>query len=157
MFIDSNLEFADDVDITNAVATGVKKGTARDVRPNVTDNATVDFQSGEQLYLVVEITEAVTSAGSASVQFLLTTADNEALSTNPENIWYSGAIGKDDLVVGKRFIASLPTADYKRWLGIRVTTGTATTTAGKINAFITKDVTNWTSTATRVPATDPAS
>ena len=44
-------------------------------------------------------------------------------------------------------MAALPMGTYERYLGVLCTTGTTTTTAGKINAFLTKDVARWIATA----------
>jgi len=81
----------------------------------------------------------------------LTTSTETALSGGTtKNIYTTGTLTIGNFTVGKRFIASLPNEDYHRYLGIRGTATGANVTAGAINAFITKDVTNWTSTNTRV-------
>tara|TARA_R100001460_G_scaffold16799_3_gene36622 strand:- start:21675 stop:22133 length:459 start_codon:yes stop_codon:yes gene_type:complete len=150
MLIDKSLEMADAVDISASAGGPTKVGTGIDLRPvGVTDNATLDMSVGENLQFVVDFTTAVLSGGSATVNVHLTTADNEALTSNPVDIFTTGAQAKADLIVGKRFRVALPKADYKRFLGVRITTGTATTTAGAINAFLVKDVNAWTSTDTR--------
>ena len=48
------------------------------------------------------------------------------------------------LAVGKTLMAvELPKGVYERYLGILCTTGTTTTTAGKVNAFLTNDPVSW--------------
>jgi len=149
MIIDSSLEMADAALITNAVAANVKKGDAINLHPLIADNATVDFSAGEQMFFVLEVTTAFVGSG-ASVNILLTTATDEALTGTPITIWETTVLGVGSFPVGTRWKISLPKADYKQWLGLRVTTSGATTTAGAVNAFLTKDVNQWTSTNTRV-------
>ena len=48
---------------------------------------------------------------------------------------------------GTILMAALPLGTYERYLGILATIGTTTVTAGKINAFLTKDVARWMATA----------
>jgi hypothetical protein len=148
MFIDSSLEMADGVDFFMAQGGPTKKGSAINIRSRIGDNATIDLSAGEPLYVVIEITTAWVGSG-ASVNIQLTTADNEALTTNPVNIWETGSEGIADLVVGKRWIVNMPEHDYKAWLGLRITVGSADTTAGAMNVYLAKDVSNWTSTDTR--------
>tara|TARA_R100000353_G_scaffold150048_1_gene108460 strand:+ start:764 stop:1237 length:474 start_codon:yes stop_codon:yes gene_type:complete len=155
MLIDKSLEMADAVSIAATTGGPTKVGTGIDLRPvGVLDagNATLDMSVGENLQFVVDFTTAVASDGAATVNVHLTTADNEALTSNPVDIFTTGATGKAELIAGKRFRVALPKADYKRFLGVRITTAGATTTAGAINAFLVKDVNAWTSTDTRVAA-----
>ena len=158
MFIDSELEMCDGQSAILTTAAGITKlGDHLDVRPNGTgDNTTVDLSIGEPLYLVIEVTTAFVGSG-ASFKFDLTTSTETALTGGTtKNIFTTGTLSVSNYTVGKRFISTLPTEDYHRYLGIRGTATGANVTAGAFNAFITKDVSNWTGSATRVPATDPA-
>lgn len=151
MFIDSNLEFCDAASAALDTGDGITKlGNHKDVHPLTGDNATVDLSGGEPIYLVIEVTTAFVGSG-ASYKLDLTTSTETALSGGTtKNIYTTGTLTIGNFTVGKRFIASLPNEDYHRYLGIRGTATGANVTAGAINAFITKDVTNWTSTDTRV-------
>lgn len=148
MLIDSSLEIGDATAFTVAVATA-KQGSAINLRALIADNATIDLSAGEPLYVVIEITDTVTSDGSATMNLQLVTATNDALSGSPVNIWETGVEVFGYFAAGKRYIINLPKADYKAYLGLKTTVGTAVITAGSFNAFITKDVANWSSTNTR--------
>jgi len=154
MFIDSSLEFADNtsVPLTGTATDDLMIGEI-DLRPvGVSDNTTVDFSAGEPLYLVIEVNTAISGAGS-SYAFSLYTDDvstTAGAESAGQQIFDTGLKGVNRNA-GKRHVFSLPEADYQRYLTLhgRSDNGTAPT-AGAITAFITKDVTNWTSTDTRV-------
>ena len=157
MFIDSTLEIADNTDVKlNTSAGQTKIGSEIDVHSLISDNTTIDLSGGEPIYLVIEVTAAFVGSG-ASYEFDLTTSTETALTGGTtKDIWTTGPIAITELVVGKRYITTLPEADYHRYLGLRGTAPSANVTTANINAFLTKDVTNWQGSATRVPATDPA-
>ena len=160
MFIDSNLEFADDAAVpTTGTGTQNLMIGEIDLRPvGVSDNTTVDFSAGEPLYVVIEVTTAISGAGT-QYAFSLFTDDVQttAGSTSSGVQIFDTGLNTSHRTLGKRIIITLPEADYQRYLTVHGRSDNATApTAGKINAFITKDVVNWTGTSTRVPATDPA-
>ena len=152
MLIDSNLEMCDATSAALTTAAGITKvGDHIDIHPLTGDNATIDLSGGEPIYLVIEVTTAFVGSG-ASYKIELTTSTETALTGGTtENIWTTGSLGLSSgaWAAGERWIATLPRADYYRYLGIRGTATGANVTAGAINAFITKDVENWTSTDTR--------
>lgn len=156
MFIDSSLEFADAEDVNDGTGFSVI-GDVKDVRPvGVSDNALADLSAGEPLYVVIEVAENLAGPTSYELRFYTHTASTGV--TSGVQMWTTGTVLTADFVVGKRWIFSLPEHEdgYERYLAIAgARTGNAVTT-GQINAYITKDVRNWTGTATRVPATDPA-
>jgi hypothetical protein len=164
MFIDSNLEFADDkaVPTTGTGTQNLMIGEI-DLRPAGEDSdaspvKTVDFSAGEPIYLVIEVTTAIAGAGS-QYAFSLFTDDVEtsAGATSSGSQIFDTGLSTTNRTAGKRIIVTLPKADYQRYLTLHGRSDNATApTSGKINAFITKDVVNWSSTTTRVPATDPA-
>ena len=158
MFIDSSLEIADNTDVKLNNGVTAKLGNEIDLRGDkaILDNATVDLSAGEKMFLVIEVTASFVGSG-ASYKFNLTTSTESALTGGTtKDIWTSGNQGVAELVKGKRYIANLPEAEYHRFLGLRGTATGANVTTANINAFLTKDVTNWQGSATRVPATDPA-
>ena len=154
MFIDSNLEFAD-----NAAVPTTGTGTQNlmigeiDLRPvGISDNTTVDFSAGEPLYLVIEVTTAIVGDGSSYAFSVFTdnVQTSEGATSNGTSIFDTG-LSSTHRTAGKRIIAALPEANYERYLTLHGRSDNTTApTSGKINAFITKDVTNWTSTNTRV-------
>lgn len=143
MIIDSRGEFADAE--TLATATG------RALVGDVVDlgAASRDVGEGETLYLVVQVDTAVTSAGSATVDFELVSDDAAAIATDGSATVHAstGAIGKADLTAGYQRAIALPQGTYERYLGVISNVGTAALTAGKVNAFLTKNPKGWTAYA----------
>ena len=146
MIMDELLEFCD----ATALDTS---GTDTDLVGDVVDLGSaptnpVELGNGQPVYLVIQVDTAVTSGGSATVQFHLATDAAAAIATNGTATyhWSSGAIGKATLVAGYELVVPVPIgadAPYERYLGILTTTGTAAVTAGKINAFLTLDPKGW--------------
>lgn len=128
MILDSQLKFSDAQAITN---TGDTAST------NVVDTkAAHDQGAGEDAYLFITTTEAVTSAGAATVQFVLQSSTDN--STFVDEVM-TAAIGKSDLTAGASVKLRLPVGMDRYWrVAYRV--GTAALTAGKFSAFIAKDV-----------------
>lgn len=151
MFMDSSLELADaeTVDATADSSTRVVGGI--DLRgPNgVADNATVDLSAGEPLYVVIEVTTELT--GTATSNLELRTHDSlqaKGAVMAGETLFKTGLSG-DNQAAGKRWIFTMPEGDYERYLHVGHG-GDGSAASGAISCFITKDVTNWTSTDTRV-------
>jgi len=148
MILDERNEFAD------ATALGTS-GTGRQLVGDVIDLGAVsqDIGNGEPLYLVVQVDTAVTSDGNATVSFELASDAQAAIATNGTATVHvvTPAIAKTALTAGV-IVASvaLPMGTYERYLGIIANVGTAAVTAGKINAFLTKDVAKWVATADAV-------
>ena len=106
-----------------------------------------DMGNGQPLYLVVQVTTAVASGGSATANIQLASDAAAAIATDGSATvhWQTGVLAKTVLAAGKTFIVPLPweDPDYERYLGIIVTTATATTTAGAVNAFLTSAPSAW--------------
>lgn len=140
MILDSRTEFCD--------ATALNTGAAGSyIIGNVVDlGATArDIGNGEELYLVVQVDTAGTSGGAATGQFNLVTDDNAALAS-PAVVVSSAAVAVASLTAGKTVLSvALPREGtaYERYIGIQQVTGTAAFTAGKVNAFLTKDPAAW--------------
>lgn len=147
MYLDEYLEFGD----AEALDTS---GAGISLLGDVVDLGATgeDIGNGEPLYLVIQVTTAVTSAGAATAQFHLASDAAAAIATDGSATVHleTGAIGKATLVAGATVVLPIPPADtitYERYLGVLVTVGTAALTAGAVNAFITHDVANWKATA----------
>ncbi|MBS2025211.1 MAG: hypothetical protein JST92_22655, partial [Deltaproteobacteria bacterium] len=85
----------------------------------------------------VRIDTTVTSAGAATVQLQLVTADDQGLTTNLTVIQQTDAIAKAALVKGYRFLlGKLPPGLARRFLGVRYVIGTAALTAGTASASL---------------------
>ena len=109
-------------------------------------NAAKNIGSGGPLQILVTVTEAFTSGGSATVaiQPALSAA---AAGTSPEELGTiaGGPIDVADLTEGKQYSFTLPAiepayvAAGMRYLGLNFVVATAALTAGMINAAITVD------------------
>jgi len=145
MIIDQELLFAD--------GTWAPTGTGDNISSNVHDTAPLgtpsgvptantgrDFGQGEALWLVVTVKTTVTSGGAATVDFRLRTDSNANLTTSPVDLVGSGAIGKATLVAGYQIKLRVPSAAYKRYIGVNANIGTAALTAGAFHAAIVKEI-----------------
>lgn len=141
MIIDDRLEFADAAALSTA-ATGLA------LVGDVIDLGAADqIGTGEQLYLVIQVDTAVTSGGSATVEFQLASDSTASIATDGSATVHfkSGAIAKATLVAGYTVavveVPMYPAAE--RYMGILQNVATAALTAGKINAFLTPDAAGW--------------
>lgn len=136
MIMDETLEFCDATDISAAAGTALV-GDVIDLQ------VARDLGQFSDLYLVVQYTTAVASAGAATVNIQLASDAAAAIATDGSATVHlqTGAVGKATLVAGQTYVYRLPLEGntYERYLGILAVTGTATTTAGAINAFLTHD------------------
>lgn len=152
MILDEKLEFAD------ATSVAASAGTA--LIGDVIDlGSTSNYPAnGEPLYLVIQTdTEIITAGAAGTIQFFLASDAQAAIATDGSATVHlsSASLVTDDAAAnsaalnagGTILMAALPMGTYERYLGILCTTGTTTTTAGKINAFLTKDPARWIATA----------
>ncbi len=139
MILDERNEFADATALSTA-ATGLA------LVGDVIDLGTDGVNDVDNMYLVVQVDTAVTSAGSATVEFQLASDAQAAIAVDGSATVHfkSAAIAKATLVAGYQVCAvALPKGTYERYLGILQNVGTAALTAGKINAFLTNDPNTW--------------
>ncbi len=130
MILDSLNEFSD-AQVMSTAGTGATAST------NLIDLNAEGDAYGNELYLIIGITTAVTSGGAATVQFKLETDDNAAFSSAKE-LWASSAIAKATLVAGYQVCAIRIPAGCERYLRVTYTVGTAALTAGVFDAFLTE-------------------
>ena len=143
MILDELQEFCDATALNTGAAGSYLIGDVVDLGSAPT---TQDVGNGEGLYLVIQVDTAVTSGGSATVQFHLCSDAQAAIATDGSATYHfsTAAIAKATLVAGYAVaIVELPLGTYERYLGVLQTTGTAALTAGKVNAFLTKDPAKW--------------
>lgn len=139
MILDERTEFADATAIDTT-------GTDTDILGDVLDTGGDGLNDVDGLYLVIQIDTAVTSAGSATVQFHLASDAQAAIAVDGSATyhWSSAALPKATLVAGYQVCAiELPKGTYERYIGVLTTVGTAAVTAGKVNAFLTNDPKSW--------------
>lgn len=141
MILDERSEFCD----ATALDTG---GTGRTLVGDVMDLGAVapgDIGNGQPLYLVVQVTTDVTSAGAATVSFELASDAAAAIATDGSATEHvvTEAIGKADLVAGYTRVFPVGLVAAERYLGILQNVGVAALTAGAVNAFLTADPHGW--------------
>jgi hypothetical protein len=146
MIMDERLEFAD------AVSVAAAAGTA--LIGDVIDLGAVarDIGQGRPMYLVITTdTEIITGGTAGTVKFQLVSDAQAAIAVDGTATVHldTGTFVTDDAAAnsaqlnagGIIFAGPLPLEGnvYERYLGILCVTATTTTTAGKINAFLTLD------------------
>jgi len=152
MILDERNEFADATPVAGGAGGTALIGDVIDLKSSTTSsNTTVDLE-GAGLYLIVRTDTAIVTGGAAgTVQFFLV---SDALATLGSAVvgnctqhvataaLATGASASGALAAGGTLMAlKLPSGSYERYLGILCTTGTTSTAAGKINAFLTSDPT----------------
>jgi hypothetical protein len=142
MIIDSLSEFCDN----EAVGGSTGRRLVGDVVP--LGSAVPNLGIGAQMYLVIRVSAAFTSAGSATVDFEFSSDAAAAIATDGSATVHAstGAIALTDLDAIGDTIAILPLparATYEDYLGIVANVGTAALTAGSVDAFITPTPDNW--------------
>jgi hypothetical protein len=149
MILDNTLEFAD------AVSVAASAGTAN--IGDIIDLTTArDMGNGEPMYLVITVdTEIITGGSAGTIAFQLVSDSTDTIATNgTQTVHYkSRDFVTDDASANDAalsagavpVIVALPMEGqaYERYLAVQAVTGTTTTTAGKINAFLTHDVAAW--------------
>lgn len=146
MIMDERLEFAD------AVSVAAAAGTA--LIGDVIDLGSVarDIGAGKEVFLVITTdTEVITGGVAGTVKFQLVSDAQAAIAVDGTASVHidTGTLVTDDAGAndnrlnagGIIFYGAIPgegTA-YERFLGLLAVTATTTTTAGKINAFLTLD------------------
>lgn len=159
MILDDKLEFCDAVSV--ALTAGATPQNVGDV---IDTGATRDLGNGEPLYLVITVDTGIITGGAAgTIQFQLVSDGTDTIATNgTQSIHFKSQQfvtdddALNDLDAGETVVCiALPTdgqEPYERYLALQVIVLTTDTTAGKINAFLTKDPTGWKSYANAVGA-----
>lgn len=141
--MDERLEFCDAVSVAAAAGTALVG--------DVIDTQVVrDIGRGQPVYLVITVdTEIITGGTAGTIQFKLASDAAAAIATDgtATEHFVSRAFVTDDAGAndaelnagGVPVAVAIPLEGpaYERYLGILVVTGTTTTTAGKVNAYLT--------------------
>ncbi len=137
MYLDNNLEFAD------AVSVGTPNSTTVNVGDIIDSDVVRDLGTGEPMYLVVQVTTAVTSGGAATVRFKLVSDSTETIAVDGTQTEHatSDSIAVASLIVGFEFIVALPpegSIAYERYLAFQIEEDAGQAlTAGNVNALLT--------------------
>jgi hypothetical protein len=149
MIMDERLEFADAVSVAAAAGTAL-------IGDVIQLNPPRDIGNGQQIWLVITVdTEIITGGSAGTVKFQLVSDAQAAIATDGSATVHldTGTFVTDDAAAnsaqlnagGTICCIALPLQGqvYEAYLGILCITATTTTTAGKINAFLTLDPRGW--------------
>jgi hypothetical protein len=132
MLMDRNARFSQGQSVASAAGDVV----STDV---IDTGSATDIGMGEELEIMVTIGTAVTSAGAATLQPVLQTADNVSFSTNLTEYPLRGALALAALTANTDiYVGRLPVG-LRRYIRMVYRIGTATTTAGTVSAHIVLD------------------
>jgi len=150
MILDKLTEFADAVSVAAAAGTALI-GNQIDISA-----ALGDIGHGEPIYLVITTdTEIITGGSAGTIKFQLVSDNSASIAVDGSaTVHYdTGTFVTDDAAAndsqlnagGVIACVALPMEGkvYERYLGILAIVATTTVTAGKINAFLTKDPSKW--------------
>jgi len=103
---------------------------------------------GVRMSLVIQVTTAVTSAGAATVAFLLVSDAQAAIAVDGSASEHlrTVQVPKASLIAGYTLIVPVPVegnVPYERYVGILQNVAVAALTAGAINAMFVTDVKSW--------------
>jgi hypothetical protein len=140
MILDANLIFSENQAVT---ATAISQNVVRVPNSGIVpyEGAAIprNLGPGREIPLLVQVTTSFATLTSLTIT--LETADNDALSTNAQVIFSTGAIPAASLVRGYRIpIRVLPDFVLRDFLGLRYTVAGSNATAGAITAAITMGV-----------------
>lgn len=136
MLIDKNAQLCDNATVTATVANAI----IGDVYDTGSVPTLKDIGLGaKQMFLVISVDTAVTSNGSATVQFTLLSDSTADLTTSATTHITSIDIPKASLTAGAQFIYPLPPGSYERYMGLFANTKVQTLNAGKVSAYLTLD------------------
>jgi hypothetical protein len=141
MLLDEHLEFCDAAAVNTGGVASYLLGDVINLDPcALAPNTTVNLE-GSELYLVIQVDTAIASA-TGSFKFHLCSDAQAAIAVDGSATYHfsTGARLEAALTAGTRVCAvKLPDGAYEQFLGVVQETITAAATAGKINAFLTKD------------------
>lgn len=144
MIGDELAEFCDATALNTGGAASYLLGDVMDL-----GTATAPILDIGQFYFVVTVDTTATSGGSATGAFTLASDAQAAIAVDGSATvhFVSPAIAVATLVAGYTAVSTkLPPGKvpiYERYLGVLQTTAVAAFTAGKINAFLTRDAAIW--------------
>ena len=154
MILDERLEFADAGSVILAAGTAVLGDVI-----DLTETGK-DIGLGEDMWLIIQTTTEIITGGSAgTIQFFLVSDSLDTLGAatvaSCTEHYRTAALVTDDAAANDAKLNAggvitairLPSGVYERYLGILFTTASADTTAGAVNAFLTKDYAKWTAYA----------
>lgn len=141
MIVDKLTEFGEDFSLASTA------GTLLFTNQIDLGAANQDIGNGQTVFLVITITESVSTGSSPTINFRLRSDDSAVIHASTSSAHFeTGAIAASALTAGTRLVFALPQAGaipYERYLGLQAVVATATTTTGKASAFLSLDPANW--------------
>ena len=147
--LDESLEFADAVSVAAAAGTAL-------IGDVINLEQLGDIGAGEPIYLVITTdTEIITGGIAGTIKFILASDAQAAIATDGSASVHidTGTFVTDDSAAndsqmnagGVIFCGPLPMEGraYEQYLGILAVIATTTVTAGKVNAFLTRNPAKW--------------
>jgi predicted RecA/RadA family phage recombinase len=135
MFLDAENLFSEAQAVTTGSGTGINSTNVIDLGSRVPD-----LGVGEDLYLVVEITTAMTDGSSNSALGVALAQDADSAFGSPTAIQTIGSFAALS-AVGSRLVAKIqPGIITERYLGLIYTSTNGDLTTGAVTAFLTKDI-----------------
>ena len=95
-----------------------------------------DIGNGKPIPILVQVTEAFTAAGAATLTVALQTDDNAGFSS-PKTVYTTAVIALADLKVGRQITLDyIPRGTNERFMRLYYTVATGPMTAGKVHAGV---------------------
>lgn len=131
-------------DYLNTLCDGVTLGGSTGVANigDLIDTGGDGLNDVDHLYLVIQITTAATSGGSATAKFHLVSDATSTVSTTTRTVHHTTAEFAVAALVAGLYVTkvALPKGTYERYVGVQQEVGTAALTGGVLHAFLTPDV-----------------
>jgi hypothetical protein len=138
MILDERNEFCDATSAILAIGNAII-GDVIDLKPSTTNPNTLTDIEGSDQYLVIQVDTTIVAVG-GTVKFALCSDSTADLATSKTTHFETAAIPAASLVAG--YVAAcvpVPMGNYERYLGIWETVAGTNASAGKINAFLTRN------------------
>ena len=145
MIFSEELMFSDDQDVSQAAGTYASTNIIDTGAPGTVYGAAAalarNVGPGNKVPILVQMTEALDSADdTATIQFQIETADEEAFDTTNVIVAMSRAYTVEEAVAGLKWGVDCLPSDMKRFIRVKYVIGTQTSTAGLVTAGIVHGV-----------------
>lgn len=138
MLIDLFNQFSDAQAVTaSAISTNV-------IDANHVSNTLKDLGAGEELYLCVVCTTAMTDASSDSTVTVTLESDSTANLATSATVHVTLPVFAALSAAGTQRVVAIPQSLlYEQYVGVRYTVANGSLTTGSFTAFLTKEVPSW--------------
>jgi hypothetical protein len=105
--------------------------------------ASRDISVGGELDILIQVMQAFTAAGAATLQTQVITSDDSGFATGNVTVFDSGAVAKATLVAGYQIRVGQLQGPVKRYLKLVFTVATGPMTAGKVTGGLLMGLQQW--------------